>query len=330
MHTFTQRWFYSGLASAAVLVVAVSIGLDVLDPEQVLRDRSSQRISDRAVSGSQQGNEPVRNKVAEVVAAQAAAPQAGNLEQVAVMRDLPALAGSTSAMGWNASVGAEQKTYVSDSIASLRSPQRDDSLRSVDLQQGRDRFRQFDSNRVKLVSEAPVSTFSIDVDTASYSFVRRQLNQGVLPQKDAVRIEELLNYFEYDYPAPRSRATPFEPSISVVDSPWRAGNKLVHIGIRGYDLPAAQAPDSNLVFLLDVSGSMGQPDKLPLVKQSMAMLLDQLKPTDTVAIVVYAGAAGTVLPTTPAKEKQKIIDALKRLGAGGSTAGGAGIVQAYQ
>ncbi len=195
---------------------------------------------------------------------------------------------------------------------------------------GRDRFETVQSNPVKRVSEEPVSTFSIDVDTASYSFVRRQLNHGILPQKDAVRVEEMLNYFDYNYPAPDSREQPFKLSVAVNDSPWRQGNKLVHIGIKGYQLTQAALPKSNLVFLLDVSGSMNSPDKLPLVKQSMNLLLNQLQPEDTIAIVVYAGAAGTVLEPTPVKEKQKILAALNKLRAGGSTAGAQGIQLAYQ
>lgn len=194
----------------------------------------------------------------------------------------------------------------------------------------RDRFEEFKENSVKAVSEDPVSTFSIDVDTASYSFVRRSLNSGHLPPKDAVRVEELINYFDYNYPLPANKKTPFQPNVSVVDSPWKTGNKLIHIGIKGYQLPAGEIPRSNLVFLLDVSGSMSSPDKLPLVQQSMELLLNNLKPDDTVAIVVYAGAAGTVLEPTKVKEKQKILTAVQQLQAGGSTAGAQGIQLAYQ
>ncbi|MGE0651983.1 MAG: von Willebrand factor type A domain-containing protein, partial [Alphaproteobacteria bacterium] len=194
---------------------------------------------------------------------------------------------------------------------------------------GRDRFQTVEENAVKRVIDAPVSTFSVDVDTASYSFVRRMLNQGRLPQKDAVRVEELINYFDYDYPAPASREQPFEPSLTVIDSPWKKGNKLVHIGIRGHDIEAREKPRSNLVFLLDVSGSMNAPDKLPLMVNSMKLLLGSLQPEDTVAIVVYAGASGTVLEPTKVAEKHKIVAALDRLRAGGSTAGAAGIRQAY-
>ncbi len=201
---------------------------------------------------------------------------------------------------------------------------------STQPQEYRDRFEDFKENAVTAVSENPVSTFSIDVDTASYSFVRRQLNNGQLPAKDAVRIEEMINYFDYAYPAPRNKKTPFATHVSVMDSPWKKGNQLVHIGIQGYQLPAGEIPQSNLVFLLDVSGSMDEPSKLPLVKQSMSLLLDTLKPDDTIAIAVYAGAAGTVLEPTKVKEKAKILAALNNLQAGGSTAGAEGIALAYQ
>ncbi len=197
-------------------------------------------------------------------------------------------------------------------------------------QEFRDRFEDFKENSVIAASENPVSTFSIDVDTASYSFVRRMLNNGQLPQKDAVRSEEMINYFDYSYPLPKYRKSPFATYTAVMDSPWTPGNKLIHIGIQGYQLAASEIPQSNLVFLLDVSGSMEEPSKLPLVKQSMSLLLDTLKPDDTISIVVYAGAAGTVLEPTKVKEKTKILAALNNLQAGGSTAGAEGIALAYQ
>ena len=192
-----------------------------------------------------------------------------------------------------------------------------------------EQYAQYKANSITRTAETPVSTFSIDVDTASYSLIRNQLSQGFLPQPQAVRAEELINYFNYDYPLPKSKTQPFEPSINVMDSPWNKGKKLVHIGIKGYDIAPTSAPESNLVFLLDVSGSMNSANKLPLVKQSINLLLDTLKPSDTVSIVVYAGAAGTVLEPTEVKEKGKIINALQRLSSGGSTAGGAGIELAY-
>jgi len=196
--------------------------------------------------------------------------------------------------------------------------------------EGRDKFQHFELNPVKRASDDPVSTFSVDVDTASYSFVRRQLNDNVLPQVDAVRAEEMINYFDYAWPVPESRDPPFKPTVTVSDSPWGEGKKLVHIGIKGYELPGHQRPDVNLVLLLDVSGSMNSPDKLPLAQQSMALLLDSLKPTDTVAIVVYAGAAGEVLAPTPVKNKEAILEALNSLQPGGSTAGAEGIRLAYE
>jgi len=181
--------------------------------------------------------------------------------------------------------------------------------------QHRDNFESFDINGIQLVSDNPVSTFSVDVDTASYSFVRRALNEGRLPPKDAVRSEEMINYFDYQYPNADSKTEPFSTTVNVLPSPWNAGNKLVHIGLRAYDIEADKQPKTNLVFLLDVSGSMNSADKLPLVKQSMNLLLDRLNPEDTVAIAVYAGAAGTVLEPTPAKEKSTILAALNRLSA---------------
>lgn len=201
---------------------------------------------------------------------------------------------------------------------------------SVDQYEGRDKFQHFDNNPVRRVADEPVSTFSADVDTASYSFVRARLNEGGLPQKDAVRVEEMINYFDYAWPAANSRKQPFKPTVVVSDSPWGKGRKLVHIGIKGYEVDRDETPPANLVLLLDVSGSMNEPNKLPLVVRSMEMLLDSLKPTDTVGIVVYAGAAGTVLEPTPARDKQKIVEALRSLRPGGSTAGAEGIERAYQ
>jgi Ca-activated chloride channel family protein len=196
--------------------------------------------------------------------------------------------------------------------------------------EGRDRFEHFEINPVHRVADEPVSTFSADVDTASYSFVRAQINEGSLPQKDAVRAEEMINYFEYAWPAAGSRDTPFKPTVVVSDSPWGKGRKLVHIGIKGYEVDREEVPDANLVLLLDVSGSMNEPNKLPLVVRSMELLLGSLKPGDTVGIVVYAGAAGTVLEPTPVREKGRIVEALRSLRPGGATAGAEGIERAYQ
>ncbi len=194
---------------------------------------------------------------------------------------------------------------------------------------GRDRFTATQQNPFKVAREEPVSTFSIDVDTASYAFVRASLNQNVLPQPAAVRTEEMINYFPYRYAGPRNAAQPFATNVAVFPSPWKAGRKIVRIGVKGYDIQRATRPRANLVFLIDTSGSMNAPNKLPLVKQSLSMLLDQLDSDDHVAIVTYAGTAGTALEPTPASQKSRILAVIDQLGAGGSTAGAEGIRQAY-
>jgi Ca-activated chloride channel family protein len=175
----------------------------------------------------------------------------------------------------------------------------------------------------------PLSTFSIDVDRASYSNVRRFLRAGQAPPKDAVRIEELLNYFPYAYPEPRGEH-PFSVVAEVGPCPWNAGHRLVHVGLQGRHVDTRELPASNLVFLVDVSGSMMSPNKLPLVKDALRMLVDQLRPQDRVSLVVYAGNAGLVLDATPGDRKNEIREAIDRLEAGGSTAGGAGIRLAYE
>lgn len=197
-------------------------------------------------------------------------------------------------------------------------------------EQGRDRFKNVTPNPVKVVKEEPVSTFSIDVDTASYAFVRASLNTNVLPSKDAVRVEELINYFSYDYARPEDKSVPFKANMSLFPAPWNVDKKLLHIGIAGYEMKQNEKPRSNLVFLVDTSGSMHAPNKLPLVINSMKLLLGNLNPDDTVAIVTYAGNAGTALEPTKVKDKAKILQTLDRLQAGGSTAGAEGIRQAYE
>ena len=174
----------------------------------------------------------------------------------------------------------------------------------------------------------PLSTFSIDVDAASYSNVRRFLNNGQLPPKDAVRIEEMINYFSYDYPQPEGQ-DPFSITTEISSAPWNTKHKLVHIGLQGRKISTEKLPPSNLVFLIDVSGSMSSANKLPLLKSAFKLLVDELRPQDNVAIVVYAGAAGLVLPSTAGSDKETILNALEQLSAGGSTAGGAGIKLAY-
>ncbi|HET9431454.1 MAG TPA: von Willebrand factor type A domain-containing protein, partial [Chitinophagaceae bacterium] len=184
-------------------------------------------------------------------------------------------------------------------------------------------------NRFLKVKDNPLSTFSIDVDAASYSNIRRHLNQGQMPPAGAVRIEEMINYFHYDYPQPKDEH-PFSIQTEISDAPWNKDHKLVMIGLQGKKIPTRNLPASNLVFLIDVSGSMQSPVKLPLVKSSMKLLVDQLREEDKVAIVVYAGAAGLVLSPTNGSSKAIIREAIDKLEAGGSTAGGAGIRLAYK
>ena len=183
-------------------------------------------------------------------------------------------------------------------------------------------------NTFLLAQQNPLSTFSIDVDTASYSNVRRFINDNQFPYKDAVRIEEMINYFSYDYPQPE-KDHPFSITTEISTCPWNDSHRLIHIGLQGKKLESSQLPASNLVFLLDVSGSMGQPNKLPLLQKAFRLLVNELGSKDRVSIVVYAGAAGLVLPSTPASQKETISSAIDRLNAGGSTAGGAGIKLAY-
>ena len=173
----------------------------------------------------------------------------------------------------------------------------------------------------------PVSTFSVDVDTGAYANARRFLTMGQLPPQDAVRTEEMINYFRYDYAAPQDRSKPFSVTLDTAASPWNAQAKLVRVGLRGYDLPREDRPAANLVFLVDVSGSMDSPDKLPLVKQALSGLAGEMTGKDKVSIVVYAGSTGVVLE--PTSSPAKVRAALARLGAGGSTAGAAGLELAY-
>lgn len=195
-------------------------------------------------------------------------------------------------------------------------------------EQNTETFANAAANPVKVTAEEPVSTFSIDVDTASYSVVRQSLQTGALPPKDAVRVEEMINYFDYSYPAPDG-THPFEATVTVAETPWNAGTEIVHIGLQGITPAVADRPPLNLVFLIDTSGSMNDANKLPLLKQSFRLMLSELRPEDQVAIVTYAGSVGQVLDPTPAGERSTILAALDRLQAGGSTAGQMGLQQAY-
>lgn len=190
-------------------------------------------------------------------------------------------------------------------------------------------FPEADQNPLKITTQDPVSTFSIDVDTASYAVVRSSIMAGHLPPRAAVRIEEMINYFPYDYPSPKAGEAPFQPTVTVIPTPWNEGTELVHIAIQGRAAATQNRPPLNLVFLIDTSGSMNEANKLPLLKQSLALMLPRLNEDDQVSIVTYAGSAGQVLAPTAASERETILAALDDLRAGGSTAGQAGLQQAY-
>jgi Ca-activated chloride channel family protein len=197
------------------------------------------------------------------------------------------------------------------------------------IQHNTEGYSTIHENGFKDVYHNPLSTFSIDVDKASYSNVRRFLNMGQLPPVDAVRIEEMINYFSYDYPEPEGKH-PFSVYTEISECPWNSSHQLLHVGLKGKSIDKSELPPSNLVFLIDVSGSMGSANKLPLLKQAFRMLVNELRSEDRVAIVVYAGAAGLVLESTPGTEKAKILASLEQLQSGGSTAGGAGLKLAYK
>jgi Ca-activated chloride channel family protein len=219
---------------------------------------------------------------------------------------------------------AQMQSVSSNAMMSANTSLAEDALFAEEQKSGGERYAEIEENPFLESSRAPLSTFSIDVDTASYANVRRYLNQNQLPPKDAVRIEELINYFEYDYPQPIG--VPFSVNTEVATAPWNAKHKIVQIGLQGKKVSLDNVPPSNLVFLLDVSGSMTS--QMPMLKDSLRILVNQLSAKDRVAIVVYAGATGLVLPST--NNRGEILNALNDLEAGGSTNGGAGIQLAYK
>ena len=242
----------------------------------------------------------------------------------------PMATGRQSALVAPSQFGSE-RSRLGGQVASILPPSAPrDAIAQPRVEQGRDQFETKESNPVKQVTAEPVSTFSIDVDTASYSFVRRSLNGGRLPPKDAVRVEEMVNYFPYDYAKPDTAAEPFRANVQVFPSPWKVGNQLVHIGLKGYDIKSADRPRANLVLLIDISGSMTPADRLPLLKNAFRMLIDNLKPDDTVSIVTYASGSDVRLAPTKVVEKAKILAAIDSLNSSGSTHGAQGITDAYK
>ncbi len=357
MNKKTMPWFYGSIAGVSMVLFAgflvIRVPSDFNTPEtidvKVMPEVAEEEIADvQAPQPSLLKEVPVGTLSAESVASghsvgqdsalAALSDDAGRASGIATAPVIEEkLQHATQAKKLKAATLSSARTRKLEGVAypaampparDQRHIQQDISVPNYYQEEGRERFEAEKINSVKRVSDEPVSTFSVDVDTASYAFVRRKLNQGVMPTPDAVRIEEFVNYFDYKYPTTRDKKTPFATHVLVGDAPWKKGNKLLHIGIKGYEI--TEQPKSNLVFLLDVSGSMNSPDKLPLVKQSIQLLLTKLQANDKVSIVVYAGAAGTVLEPTSIKDKNKILNALNQLQAGGSTAGGQGIELAYK
>ncbi|QQQ28210.1 vWA domain-containing protein [Chryseobacterium indoltheticum] len=253
------------------------------------------------------------------------------IESVSVLKDASATAmyGSRASNGVIIIKTKKLSRKERKAFEKLQKVQDSINLSKQVQQRNNEEYDAFAENPFELTKNQSVSTFSIDVDKAAYSNIRRMINNGETVNKNAVRIEEMINYFKYDYPQPKNNQ-PFSINTEYNDSPWNKQHKLLKIGLQGKEIPTDKLPNSNFVFLIDVSGSMNEPNKLPLLKSSFKVLLDQLRPTDKVGIVVYAGSAGMVLTPTSAKEKNKIIEALDKLQAGGSTAGGQGIELAYK
>jgi Ca-activated chloride channel homolog len=299
-----------GLAATTALV-AVGVILVLPEGREVLRPPAPAVVMERTEM-------PQAERRAAVPATTQTLPQAAGAEGEAAASADAATAGGLVAAAPPATAGA----VALRKMAAM--PGEAVMLPEADTEA----FANADDNPLKVTAEAPVSTFSIDVDTASYAVVRSSLMAGMLPPRDAVRVEEMVNYFPYAYPAPDGEV-PFRPTVTVMPTPWNAGTELVHIAIRGEMPEVAARPPLNLVFLIDTSGSMQDANKLPLLKQSLRLMLGELRPEDEVAIVTYAGEAGLVLEPTPASERATILAALDRLEAGGSTAGEAGLAQAY-
>jgi Ca-activated chloride channel family protein len=287
--------------------------------EQSLVVRSDSLTCDivlvRAATAAQlAAHDAVKAQSAQAVTAPASPPMGytGRMMEVAMMRRVPA-------------------NMTNGPMRSRRTDARGNGVRDSTVSPSFDRegYDRIEDNPFLAVRANPLSTFSADVDRASYGNVRRFLTQGQRPPVDAVRIEELVNYFTYTLPSPTGR-DPLTITSEVIAAPWQPRHRLVRVAMQARRIETAALPPSNLVFLIDVSGSMESPDKLPLVKQSLRLLVDQLRPQDRVAIVVYAGAAGLVLPSTDGERKARIVEAIDRLEAGGSTAGGAGLELAYR
>ncbi len=316
------------LSLHALLIAVLLTGCSPATPPQEAADK-------QRVAGQSHPSEAIRPVADQVTVVSAAIPRSSG--EIAAPRSEPLPPPPSSPSPASARVSTQATAERQDSEAdALLAPARlagrfrdADELRAPSEPTDRENYAQIEDNPVKRAAEQPVSTFSIDVDTGAYANVRRFLNAGRLPPRDAVRVEELINYFDYDYPPPDDRQPPFRVNTELAPTPWNPKTLLLAVGIKGYELPRTQLPPANLVFLVDVSGSMDSADKIGLLKPALKLLVRQLRPEDKVAIAVYAGAAGMVLEPTSGSQRAKIEAALDQLSAGGSTNGGAGIQLAY-
>lgn len=295
------------------------------DAEQEIAQAPVARSKEAPATALKKSDAERREAAAEPLAAAPAKPEAKAVTEEAILNEAAPVGGSAPAPMADAAIATSRMPTL------MAQPQEMMTPSDIPPQaENRDRVEEFKTNPVRSALEDPVSTFSIDVDTASYSFVRRSLREGAMPQADTVRVEEMVNYFPYDWKGPDAAATPFNTTVSVMPTPWNEHTKLMHVAIKGYDLQPAERLKANLVFLIDVSGSMDEPDKLPLLRSAFRLLVNKLEADDTVSIVTYAGNAGTVLEPTKASERDKILGAIDTLVPGGSTAGEAGIREAYR
>ena len=331
-----QRKFLTtpAIASLVVLPTAGVIGWQLMEemrPHALLQgDASHEAIVETTAPSRNRSQMRVEEdagerSVADLMQNTPSQPAVPQVQPEIMVEGLSLLNTERSVVSRDFNPGVATKFAARPAMAPLPAPETYPSM-----QENRDRFEQFQTNPVKLALETPVSTFSIDVDTSSYSFVRRALKEGYLPVADSVRVEEMVNYFPYDWQGPQSASVPFNAAVTVMPTPWNEHTKLMHVAIKGYELEQVEKPRSNLVFLVDTSGSMNAPDKLPLLKNSFRMLLNNLDADDTVSIVTYAGNAGIVLEPTRVADRSTIMDALDGLDAAGGTAGEAGIRQAYK
>ncbi len=313
-HIYIQEWLYTPRALCVTVFFAViAVGCAVqTDPEKDKQSVAAVEPAPELIEESNQAHNPTSHREVKNSAIDVLGHQSMSQDRLAVMSRAPAVPLANRVAGKVEGACCDHFTrWATEPI-------------------DRENYAHVEDNPVKLAAQHPVSTFSIDVDTGAYSNVRRFLNAGSLPPADAVRIEELINYFSYDYPVPENTARPFSITTEVATTPWNADKLLMQIGIKGYEVLADNRPAANLVFLIDVSGSMNSPDKLPLLKNALKMLTRQLRTEDRVSMVVYAGSSGVVLEPTSGDRQVEILRALDRLSAGGSTNGASGIRLAYQ